>query len=242
MKKLVLLLLLGLISVANIQAQDEKKEYFDLLMLYLDADYEKLLKKAEKYMDNDKTRKDALPYLYAAMGYFDIKDNEELSEVYKNPLRESLKLATKFVRYDRTNAYAEEGDDFIAKLRAEIKNEAIFELKEGKDSRAQYYFKQLLRLDENDYSVIYMQLQLAAREGDTYTQNEMQAEFNRMIENVTDWSKEASDKKNFLEYAMLEHADYLKEKGRTDAALKVVTQLEKFVGVTAKTTEFKKSN
>lgn len=229
--KILASLLLLVATSANISAQkDAEKEYFDLLMMYLDGDFEKMLKKADKYMDSDKTGKDPLPYLYASMAYFDISKNEELAQDYKNPLRESLKLASKFVRYDREKKYADEGDEFLAKLRAEVKQAALAEIADDKGSRADYYFKQLLRLDENDYSIIYMQMQQAIREGDTYSSNELRQQFNQMTALVSEWIKEPQDKLDFLAYSMLQHAEFLFEKGRSDAANKVLAELAQYVG------------
>ncbi len=235
-KKLAILLMTALSLVmfsANIQAQNEaEKEYFDLLMLYLDGDYDKLFKKADKYMESDKTRKDPLPYLYASMGYFELRNDEELAAEYPNALKDALKLAIKFERYDRANKYTEEGDEYMIKLRSEIKQEAIFELEEGKDSRCEYYLKQLLRIDEFDYSVIYFQLYLAAKDGDGYTMNELRGQFQESLKMVQDWSKEPSDKRSFLMEAMIRHAKFQKEKGRTDAAIKTLKELESFLGKT----------
>lgn len=241
MKLLVALLSMTLLCT-NIQAQnDAEKEYFDLLMMYLDGDYEKLFKKADKYMDNDKTRKDPLPYLYAAMGYYEVRNNEDLAPEYPNALKESLKLATKFKRYDRKNEYGEEGDEFLAKLRTEIKGEALNQFNEGKESKAVYYLKQLLRLDEQDYSVTYFQMYLAASEGDIYTTNELRGTFGQQIAQVQDWSKEPNDKRNFLRQAMLLHAKYQKEKGRSDAAIKTIKELESYVGPSEETTNMLKT-
>ncbi len=241
--KVLLLAITLFTATANVWAQtDAEKEYFDLLMMYLDADFEKLLKESEKYMDKDKTKRDPLPYLYASMAYYDISQNSEVDvEVdTRYPLREALKLAGKYIRYDRDAQYQEEGKDYIPKLMMTIKNEAIAKLAEDDDNRASYYFKQILRIDEADYSVMYMEYQLALRENDNYTAKEKKAEFETTVGAINDWAAEPRHKTSFLEYAMLEHADYLVNQGRSDAAKAVLVDLENYIGRTPKQAEFKK--
>ena len=47
-------------------------DYEDLLVLYVDEDYEKCISKAERYTERDQTRRDALPFLFLSMCYFEI--------------------------------------------------------------------------------------------------------------------------------------------------------------------------
>ena len=68
MKNLIPITLL-LISVLFAGAQSN---YEDLLELLVDEKYERCLYKAMKYTEEEKTTKEALPYLYVSMAYFRI--------------------------------------------------------------------------------------------------------------------------------------------------------------------------
>src|SRR6056297_116367 len=102
-KNLFFMLLRTLIAVfiavlcaPQVNAQEE--EFDDLLILYVDGDYEKLINKAEKYSDDDDTRRDPRPYLYLAKAYYGMSKDEKYAEEYPRAFRDALKYAARYAR------------------------------------------------------------------------------------------------------------------------------------------------
>lgn len=107
-------------------------KYDDLLVLYADANYEKLAKVASDYTENDKTNKDILPYIWCAKGLYKIHLSNSADEAFKNAYKDALKYAAKGLKYDlkyNNGATFEEHREFLDELQLSlqeiIENELI---------------------------------------------------------------------------------------------------------------------
>src|SRR5690606_36778576 len=105
MKKSILqfsLFTITLITSVQLLAQDKKIE--DLNFLYVDEKYDKLVDKSQKLMDDATYRKHPMPYLYAAMGLYEISKLPEKYSVverdsaYPKPLKAAEKYFYKYVK------------------------------------------------------------------------------------------------------------------------------------------------
>ncbi len=156
MSKYLLIPLLFLYSFSNLIAQTDNT-YDDLLELYVDEKYEKLVYKAENYTLNDKTKKDPLPYLYYSMANFKFTQDETLSEKYPKGFKEALKFAAKFVKKDKESAYIDEAEDYFEELRAVAMEDAENQMINEKYTKAKGMYKYLCNIDPSDPGAkIYM--------------------------------------------------------------------------------------
>jgi uncharacterized protein (UPF0335 family) len=99
------------------------QEYGDLLSLLVSEEYEKVIKKASKYIDSDKTKKDPLPYLYFSEAMYRMSLDNKYKMDYPKAFKTALSYAAKFRKKDKTNAYAEEAVDYIEELKLVIAEE-----------------------------------------------------------------------------------------------------------------------
>lgn len=232
--KLVLSILFSF-NILLLSAQDESDteedgQYYDLLMLYMDADYEKCVLKSVKYTEKDKTKGDPLPYLYASMCFYEANNIEDLKAFYGTPLKDALKYMGKYRRKDRDLIYWADHLKFIEDLRTEAKAEALNQFNEGKDAKAKYYYKQILKFDPDDYSCQAIMAYLLAYSGDEYNATAQFEEFEATINKVEFWDNEPQDKKELLGYSFTKYADWLNSKGRSDSAYSTVKRLEGYLG------------
>ena len=95
-KKLGFLLVL---LIPHFQVFAQEKPYDDLLVMYVDEDYEKCVQKAERYVDRKDSHRDALPYLFASMCYFEMSKIPKYQEMddLKHADRDALKWASKYL-------------------------------------------------------------------------------------------------------------------------------------------------
>lgn len=93
------------------------QEYSDLLSLLVSEEYEKVLRKANKYIQNDNTKKDALPYLYFSEASYRMSLDNKYSTTYPKAYKTALSYAVKFRKKDKTNAYWEDAIDYFEELR-----------------------------------------------------------------------------------------------------------------------------
>jgi antitoxin component HigA of HigAB toxin-antitoxin module len=99
------------------------QEYQDLLMLYVDEKYDKCLSKCEKYTESDKTKNDALPFLYASMCLYEMSKDHKYITDYPNAYADALAWAGKYRKKDKSYTYKSEALPFIEKLKHEILEE-----------------------------------------------------------------------------------------------------------------------
>lgn len=97
MKNLLFILSISILSFNNMA---QSPGYDDLKILYADADYEKLVKVADKYTLSDKTGKDILPYFWAAKGLYKLSLSGTDDEAFKNAYKDAIKYLSKGMGYD----------------------------------------------------------------------------------------------------------------------------------------------
>jgi len=147
MKKLLFLfLVLGSLK----SAAQEKNTYPDLLAMFVDEKYEKCLYKADKYINSDKTKKDALPYLFVSRCYFEMSKRDEFKEKYPNAAKDCFKFATKYIVKDKERSFYAEHEDYFTELRTKAITEAELSMDNKKYSQSKTYYDYLTDWDKND--------------------------------------------------------------------------------------------
>ena len=75
-----------------------QEEYNKLLMWLVDEKYENILYKCIRYTEEDKTKKEPLPYIYIAQAHMGIhlSDDHELREAHEADKNKSLKNSLKY--------------------------------------------------------------------------------------------------------------------------------------------------
>ncbi|MCB0400719.1 MAG: hypothetical protein KDD41_01425 [Flavobacteriales bacterium] len=121
MKRIKLLLTVLITLPFCLSAQKSDKKIDELVFLFVDGKYDKLVYKAQSAMEDDDLRRHPLPYIYCSMAYYEMSKlpgkysvGEKESE-FPNPLKDAQKYLYKFIqkdskaqKYYETNWY----DDF----------------------------------------------------------------------------------------------------------------------------------
>lgn len=123
MKKLILFFVL--LTAHLVQAQPPA--YDDLRILHADKNYEKLIKVAEKYTLDDKTKADPVAHMWFARGLYQMSISGTTDEKYKNAYKESLGEFGKAIKLDKSGEvqteYATYFDEARNSLVENIENE-----------------------------------------------------------------------------------------------------------------------
>ena len=118
MKKLVFALFLGLFILKP--SITSAQNYEDLLILLVDEKYDKCFDKALKYTENEKTKNDPLPYLYASQALYEMSLDSKYKDDFSNAYGDALSFATKYRKKDKSYAYKSDAEPFIEKLKLNI--------------------------------------------------------------------------------------------------------------------------
>ncbi|MFT6845191.1 MAG: tetratricopeptide (TPR) repeat protein [Flavobacteriales bacterium] len=199
------------------QAQ-EKNEFEDLLLLFVDEKYDKCMQKAEKYTLKDNTKREPMPYLYIAMCMFEISRVEEAEEDNPRAFKDALSYSYKYVRKDKNMLYFDDNADFFASLRIEAMLKAENQLAEEKYSRAKYYYRALAKIDPKDPSALFMQAYCELRSNatrDAMNNFNMAMEYYLALSSLYVLTRE---QQALMSHGFTTYAKFLIDEGRSDSA------------------------
>lgn len=149
MKKLLFTFFFGLLLVNPI-SKAFAQEYEDLLVLFVDEKYEKCYDKAVKYMEDDKTKNDALPYLYASEAMYEMSRDHQYVDIFPNAYKEALSYAAKYRKKDKAYSYKSDAEEYIEKLKKTILEEVDNYVLEGDEKsykKALGLMKKVVQID-----------------------------------------------------------------------------------------------
>ena len=204
-------------------ATAQKHVYEDLLVLYVDEDYEKCLGKAEGYTLNDATRKDPLPYLYMSMSLFEMSKVEKFQEDYPKASREALKYAEKYRKKDKDNEFFDNYEDYWSELNtmAMEQGENYLDDPKGATKARQTFDYMIGYYPENPGA--WLMLAMAqysanlAKEGDLSV-----SEYEKALAAVPDMTRLPADQKKLLKNALIRYSTYQEDKGMKEDAKKTI--------------------
>lgn len=155
-KKWSVLFLLFTFFIQDSNAQLTGNKYDKLFDLYILGDYEKCIRKAERYTNRDKTKRDPQPYLYLSQCYFAVSRDRELEEYYPRAFKNALKHAYKVYRKGDETTLMEDNADFFTELKQAAIEEAMYNYNLNDFRKAAYYLKKVLKFDPDDHKVQLM--------------------------------------------------------------------------------------
>jgi tetratricopeptide (TPR) repeat protein len=136
------------------------QEYDELRIMFVDEDYPKLLKVAERYTMSDKTKNDAEPYLWLAQGLYAMSRNEEYAnqEIYKNSFKDCLSWLGKYYKKDQSMELLNQ--KIHAKFIKELKG-TMFELVEtdfasGNYSKANSNTSKIIKVSPKNFGQYFL--------------------------------------------------------------------------------------
>jgi hypothetical protein len=188
MKKALLLTLLALGIVAPSIAQPPT--YDDLLIYYADGDYEKLLKKAESYTLNDKTKNDALPFLYLSKANFDMSKDQEWVDDYPKAWPDAINYAGQCIKKDKDSSIFREHYKYFTDLKIAVVEEIKNLVETGSYPKLLGAIPKLHKIDRNDVGSYFLKAAAEYNNGDKGSAKETQKEaFTRLsaIKSVEGW-------------------------------------------------------
>jgi tetratricopeptide (TPR) repeat protein len=214
MKYLFALLMFVFVS-GKLSAQ--KEEFDDLLILYVDEKYDKLISKAEGYAESDKYRKNPEPLLYLAKAYYEMSLKEEYAADYPKAFRTSLKYAAKYRKKDKDLTLWSENENFFAALRKASMEEGELYLSEQDYSKASRVYKGIIDFDPDDVGSQFLY-------GYTLFKLNRQGEADVAIKEGAKALSKADigdldeAQKELLKNGLIYYSEYLHQNGRADSA------------------------
>lgn len=216
MKKLFSGLLFISLSLFSIGQQS----FDDLKILYADGNYEKLVKEAEKYCERDDTKKDPMPFMWLAKGYYKISISGNPDPEYKNAFKDALGAMSKFLRNDKDGTARMDDDnaEFLDLIQSSLMEQIDNELTIENYRKAYSWVLKYKKVSDNLIGEMYLEGACKFRTGDKSSAFALWRDAEKLISEVTStesWS--ASDLK-ILKVGVLESAECLVSVRQVDKA------------------------
>ncbi|MCB9193924.1 MAG: hypothetical protein H6597_05265 [Flavobacteriales bacterium] len=212
------LLLGGLLLLNAFASQAQKHVYEDLLVLYVDENYEKCLGKAENYTMSDATKKDPLPYLYMSMCLYEMSKIEKYQADYPKASRDCLKYAEKYRKKDKNNEYFAQYEDYWAELNTMAMEQGENYYEDGSFSKAKQLFDSMTGYNPENPGA-WMMLALAQYRSNLMKEaDENMKHFSKALLDAGDIANLPQDNQKLLKNALMRYADFLDNKGMKDSA------------------------
>jgi len=210
----------ALFFLAHPGAFAQEKPYDDLLILYVDEQYEKCLSKADHYVNKDDTHKDALPYLYESMCYFEMSKIPKYQEMeeYKHADRDALKWASKYRRKDKDNVYFDKYEDYWTDLNTMAQEEGLNYLDSKDYSKARLQFMRITRYDPENAGAWELLALSQSKMRLARDAAESTKEFEKAYAAIPDVSQLSIDQKQLLRQGLIRTAEHLQTAGDLDSA------------------------
>jgi tetratricopeptide (TPR) repeat protein len=193
--------------------------YEDLLVLYVDGEYEKCIKRSEKYIDDSDTRRDPLPYLYASKCYHEMSKLEEFTsqEEYRKADRDALKYAVKYRKKDKDLAYFHVHEDYWRELNKYAMDMGLMWYDQGEYSKARQIFSRMVGYDPQNPGAWQMLALTQAKARMLRDAKESMATAQELLETARskdpDLGSLTKNKRSLWETALQNYDEYLKENG-----------------------------
>ncbi len=206
MKKLFSGLLFISLSLSSIG-----QTYDDLKILYADGNYTKLVKEAEKYCNNDATKKDPMPQMWLAKGYYKISISGNPDPNYKNAYKDALGAIGKFIKNDKDGSARADSDnaEFVDIMQASLMEQIENELAVDNYRKAYSWVVKYKKISDNFIGEMYLEGACKFRTEDKSSAFSLWRDAEKEISEVTSTQSWSETDLKMLKVGVLESAECL---------------------------------
>ena len=210
--------LVGLLMLTNVTfAQD----YNDLRILYADENYEKLVKEAEKYTEDDDTKYEAAPYFWAAKALYKISLSGTTDENFDNAYKDAITFMSKGIKYDLKKgdgAVMEEFGEFISEFQISLYNRISNEMGAASYKKAYSWAVKYKKISTEETGVNYVIGACKYQDGDRSSSRTAWQEADKLIQEVTDVDSWSEADRKMLKLGIFETAKVYKQTNQMSMA------------------------
>ncbi len=218
-----------MLSLVSAGSMAQPPHFDDLVILFADGQYEKLLKEAEAWTLKEKTEKEPLPYLYLARGNFEMSKDDQYQEAYPRAFNDAIGFAAKCIKKDIDKVVYEEFIDFFTDLKVacaeEIRN--LVELKDYNKLRGSVM--KIQRFDTEDIGSWFLLAACQYRAADKGGAKITLQTANQKLDALTSTDKWRSVDFMMFRMGIIEYAAYLAEMKMTEAMKSILGKTKQWM-------------
>jgi hypothetical protein len=154
MKKMLTLILV-FIGANFLRAQ--APEYSDLLILYADGNYKKLIREAQKYSEKDDTKNDAKVFLWLGKGLYKISFVGDRDEEFKNAYKDGLNALGQCRKKDKDGSVYEANKEFFDEVKGNLLETIVNDISAKDYRKAAGWVTRVYKLSPNDAGAKFLE-------------------------------------------------------------------------------------
>lgn len=159
--------------------------YDDLLILYADGNYEKLIKESTKYSEKDASKNDAIVYYWMAKGYYKISFIADRDDEYKNAFKSSFTAIGKCLKKDKDGKVYEEHRDFFSEVKKTLVETIKNDIEAQDYRKAAGWVSKVYKISPDDIGAKYLEGACKYNVKDKGTANSIWKDAEKLLENLT---------------------------------------------------------
>lgn len=196
----------------------QSPEYNDLIILFADANYEKLIREATKYTESDKTKNDALPYLWLSKGLFGISKKGDKDEIYKNAFKESISALGSFRKKDKDGSLWQANLEYVDQLKGAVMEAVMNEIDAKLYKKAVPIITKYYKISPDDLGAKYLEAACKFRDADKGSANTIWKECEKKLAGLTTIEGWGEVDKALFKVGVLESAECYVSSKQVDKA------------------------
>jgi len=144
----------------------QPEKYDELVILFADAKYEKLIDLAEKLASKEENKKDAEPYVWLSKAYYKISLSGSMDPEYKNAYKSSVKALEKAKKIDKDSSCFNRNEEFVEELKSSLKEMIVNDLAVEDFKKAAGWAQLYSKISFNSVGADYLVAAAKYRAGD----------------------------------------------------------------------------
>lgn len=215
-----------MILCAALAASAQSPSFNDILFDYVDGNYEDCVRRAERYMVRESTKRDPLPYLYASKCFHEMSklDRYISQPEYKYAARDALKYAVKYRKKDKGLIHFKHHEEYWGELSTVAYQTGLFHLDEKAYSKAKRQFERMVGYDPANAGAWQMlalvQLKMNLQRDAAISMKH----YEEALAAIDDVQELPKDKRVLLRESMVRHAEFCMAKGDRSKARSILAK------------------
>lgn len=222
MKKIFAILGL-LIYCGSVNAQSP--DYNDLIILFADAKYEKLITSATRYTEKESTSQDALPYLWLSKGLYAMSQQGDKDPMYKNAFKEAIAALGNFRKKDKDGALFQEHIEYIDKIKMAVLEQVTNEIDAKAYKKATPILAKYYKISPDDLGAKFLEAACKYRDGDKSGANNIWKETDKKMATLENLDKLGEVDKMLFRTGVFETAECWINSKQVDKAKKLLNKV-----------------
>jgi hypothetical protein len=153
-----------LIYCGGVRAQ--APDYNDLIILYADGKYEKLITAAQRYTEKESNKMDALPYLWLSKGLYAMSQEGDKDPAFKNAFKDAIAALGNFRKKDKDGSLFLEHIEYVDKIKSAVLESVLNEIDAKSYKKAIPLLTKYYKISPDDVGAKLLEAACKYKDGD----------------------------------------------------------------------------